>query len=161
VVGPQALFEKAMGTALDIMSGVRSIGIGCLAASDVGSLVQLFLDYEMAQAFSHLFREISTDAEHIGEDVIAATVPQGARFMETEQTARFYREELWLPMFLDYRNPLGWQRDPSDIIERARDRARQAAATAVCQCPLSEEQKRAIRGLMEAARTEHPGTHRR
>ncbi len=153
VVGPQALFEKAMGTALDVMSGTRSIGIGCLAASDVGSLVQLFLDHEMAQAFSHLFREISTDADHIGEDTIAATVPQGARYLETEHTARFYREELWLPMFLDYRNPLGWQRDPSDIIARARHRAREVAATAECQCPLSEEQRRAIGNLMDAART--------
>jgi len=151
VVGPQALFEKAMGTALDVMAGTRSIGIGCLAASDVGSLVQLFLDYEMSQAFAHLFREISVDHAHIGEAAIAETVPEGARFMESEHTARFYREELWLPMFLDYRNPLGWQRDPSDVIERARDRARVVAATAENQCELAEADQRAIRELMQTA----------
>ncbi len=151
VVGPQALFEKAMGTALDIAAGTRSIGIGCLAASDVGSLVQLVLDYEMAEAFRHLFREVAVDEERIGEDVIAETVPEGARFMGTEHTARFYREDMWLPRFLDYRNPLGWQRDPSDIIERARNRARELAATAENQCPLSGEQRQAVRSLVEEA----------
>jgi len=158
VVGPQALFEKAMGTALEIAAGTRSIGIGCLAASDVGSLVQLVLDYEMAQAFSHLFREVSVDEERIAEDVIAETVPQGARFMQTEHTARFFREEMWLPMFLDYRNPLGWQRDPSDIIERARNRARELAATAENQCPLSDSQRKAVRDLIGEAERKAGGT---
>jgi trimethylamine--corrinoid protein Co-methyltransferase len=161
VVGPQALFEKGMGMALDVMSGARSLGIGCLAASDVGSLVQLLLDYEMALAFRHLLREVIVDDERTGEDVIRETAPRGARFLETEHTARFYREELWLPMFLDFRNPLGWQRDPSDIVDRARTRARGLTATAENQCPLTEEQRRGIEGLMDEARAQVAGTHRR
>ncbi|MGQ9730992.1 MAG: trimethylamine methyltransferase family protein [Candidatus Zipacnadales bacterium] len=152
VVGPQALLEKGMGMALEVMSGTRSLGIGCLAASDVGSLVQLTLDYEMAQAFQHLLREIQVDAAHIGEDAIRETVPQGARFMEIEHTARFYREELWMPMFLDFRPPLGWERDPSDIIQRARKYARNLAKTAENQCPLSGAQRQAIQSLMNEAR---------
>jgi trimethylamine:corrinoid methyltransferase-like protein len=161
VVGPQALFEKAMGTALDIAAGSRSIGIGCLAASDVGSLVQLVLDYEMAQAFRHLYREVASNEERIGEALIAETVPEGARFMEAEHTARFYREELWLPMFLDYRNPLGWQRDPSDVIARARNRARELATTAENQCPLLDEQRQAVRKLIQEAERRAGGTVRR
>jgi len=161
VVGPQALFEKGMGMALEVMSGTRSLGLGCLAASDVGSQVQLLLDYEMADAFRHLLREVVVDEPRLGEDTIRETVPQGARFMEAEHTARFYREELWLPMFLDFRNPLGWQRDPSDIIDRARTRARELAATAENQCPLTEPQRRAIESLMAEARQATAGTQRR
>jgi trimethylamine--corrinoid protein Co-methyltransferase len=161
VVGPQALLEKGLGMALDVMSGVRSLGIGCLAASDVGSLVQLLLDHEMAMALKHLLREVTVDDERIGEATILQTVPQGARFMETEHTARHYREELWLPMFLDFRNPLGWQRDPSDIIERARERAREMAATAGNQCPLTPGQRDAVQALMDEARAETSGTSKR
>jgi trimethylamine--corrinoid protein Co-methyltransferase len=152
VVGPQALFEKGLGMALDVLAGARSVGIGCLAASDVGSVVQLLLDYEMALALRHLLREVIVDEERIGEAVIARGVPEGARFLESAHTARFYREELWLPMFLDFRNPLGWQRDPSDLIDRARARARELVLEAESQCPLTGEQRGALRSLMQEAR---------
>jgi trimethylamine--corrinoid protein Co-methyltransferase len=161
VVGPQALWEKGMGMTLEVLAGGRSLGLGCLAASDVGSLVQLVLDRELACALGHLLRETAVDGEHIGEETILATVPEGARFMETEHTARFYREELWLPMLFDFRNPLGWQRDPSDIIDRARAQARELAGSAMCQCPLSREQRAAIRRLMDGARRAAEGSERR
>jgi len=147
--------------ALEVMSGVRSLGIGCLAASDVGSLVQLLLDYEMAMALRHFLREVTVDEERIGEETILETVPEGARFMETEHTARFYREELWLPMFLDFRNPLGWQCDPSDIIDRARERAREMTVAAENRCPMSRAQRDALRTLMEEARAQAAGARRR
>ncbi len=64
-------------------------------------------------------------------------------------------------MFLDFRNPLGWQRDPSDIIDRARAKARELAATAQNQCPLDTERQAAIRALMDEARAQAAGSHRR
>jgi len=154
VVGPQALLEKGVGMALDVMAGARSLGLGCLAASDVGSPVQLLLDYEIAMALRNLLREVIVDDDRIGEPTILSTVPTGARFLETSHTAQYYRDELWLPMFLDFRNPLGWQRDPSDIIDRARARARELARTAENQCPLSEAQQARIASLMAEARAE-------
>ena len=158
VVGPQAAFEKAMGTALDIASGTRSVGCGSLACSDVGSLVQLVLDVEMAEAFGHMLREVDVDEEHIGRETILDTVPGGARFMETEHTARHFREELWLPRLFDFRVPIAFQADPTDMIEKARGRARELAAKAENQCPLPEEKRRAIRTLMEEARRQAGGT---
>ncbi len=150
-VGPQSLYEKAMGTALGIAAGDRSIGIGCLAYSDVSSTVQLLLDYEMGLSFRHLFREVQVDDEHIGLDSIVEIAQRGAYYLDSEHTSQFFREEAWFPCFLDHRNPYGWQRDPSDMIERARDRARQLAATATNQCPLSEGQQSEVRRLLASA----------
>ena len=41
--------------------------------------------------------------------------------------------------------------DPSDTIDRARDRARQMVETAKNHCPLSDDQKAEIQRLLDAA----------
>jgi trimethylamine:corrinoid methyltransferase-like protein len=119
------------------------------------------LDYEMGLFFKHLFREVKVDEERIGESTILETAPRGAYYLDTDHTARFFREEMWLSEFMDFRNPLGWMRDPSDMIARAREKARQMVKTARNQCPLSEAQKAEIRKLLAAADREAAGTGRR
>jgi trimethylamine--corrinoid protein Co-methyltransferase len=161
VVCPQALYEKAIGTALSIAGGDRSVGIGSLACSDVGSLVQLMLDYEMGLFFKNLFRDVTVDDERIGEETILATAPRGAFYLDSDHTARFFRDEMWFPAFMDFRNPLSWMKDPSDMIARAREKAREMVRTAKNQCPLSEAQKAEIRRLVAAADHEAEGTGRR
>ncbi|MBM4046823.1 MAG: hypothetical protein FJ279_17085, partial [Planctomycetes bacterium] len=161
VVSPQALYEKALGIALGVASGERSIGIGCLACSDVGGLVQLMLDYEMGLFFKHLFRDVKVDDERIGESTILDTAPRGAYYLDTEHTAQFFRDEMWFSEFMDYRNPLGWMQNPSDAIVRARDKAREMTRTARNQCPLSEAQKAEIWKLLAAADRDAGATHRR
>jgi len=161
VVSPQALYEKALGTALDIAGGSRSIGIGCLACSDVASLVQLMLDHELGLFFRHLFRDVTVDDERIGESTVLDTAPRGAYYLDTDHTARFFRDEMWFSEFMDYRNPLGWMQNPGDAIARARDKAREMVRTAKNQCPLSEAQKAEIRKLVAAADREAEGSHRR
>ncbi len=158
VVSPQAIYEKAIGAALDIAGGGRSIGIGSLACSDVGSLVQLMLDYEMGLYFRHLFREVAVDDARVGLDTIVNTAPRGAYYLDTDHTARFFRDEMWFPEFLDFRNPLGWAKDPSDMIARARDKARQMVRAARNQCPLSDSQKKEIERLVAAADRDAEGT---
>jgi len=161
VVSPQSLYEKAIGTALGVAGGERSIGIGCLAYSDVGSLVQLMLDYEMGLWFRRLFREVTVDDERIGEQTILDTAPRGAYYLDTDHTARFFRDEMWLPAFMDHRNPEGWMFNPSDMIEKARVKAREMARTAPNQCPLDEAQKAEIRRLLESADRDAAGSGRR
>jgi len=151
VVSPQSVYEKALMAAFDIAAGQRQLGIGCLAFSDVGSPVQLVLDHEMGRYFQHLFREVETDAEHAGLETILETAPRGAFYLESEHTARFFREECWLPEFVDHRVPLAWAQNPADMIDRARQRARQLRETAENQCPLPEDAQRQIRALVREA----------
>ena len=152
-VSPQSLFEKAQAAAFNIAAGQRQLGIGCLAFSDIGSPVQLVLDHEMGRYFQHMFREVHTDEAHVGLQTILDTVPRGARYLETDHTAQFFREECWLPNFIDHRVPLSWMQNPSDMIDTARTRTRALYQTTENQCPLSGTQKQQIRALMKEAHT--------
>ena len=150
-VSPQSMSEKMLHAAFGIASGLRKIGIGCLGVSDLGSPVQLVLDFEMVRFFNEMFRDVSTDEAHIGLETILQTAPRGAYFMETEHTARFFREECWLAAFSDYRPPSAWMQSPTDMVDRARDRARELFGTAENQCPLSEDEQRQVRELIAEA----------
>ncbi len=150
-VSAQSVYEKAISTTFNISAGQRKIGIGCLAFSDVGSPVQLILDYEMGLYFRHLFRDVNVDDEHIGLDTILSVAPKGGFFLETEHTAEFFREECWFPAFIDNRLPLAWMKDPTDIIERARKYTSDLYEKAENKCPLNPAQKQAITELIKQA----------
>lgn len=150
-VSVQSVCEKALGFGMAMAGGARSFGVGCLAFSDVGSPVQLVIDCELAEFANGLFRNVCADDAHIGMDVIEETLPVGGKFLETEHTADFFREECWLPSLFDYRAFMTWAGNPSDTIARATGVARRLYKSAENQCPLSEEQKRAIRQVMKDA----------
>jgi len=151
VVSPQSVFEKALYAGFNFACGNRDFGLGSLSASDVGSPVQLMIDYELAGYFRHLLRDVSGDAAHIGLATMLTTIPQGARFMENEHTARFFREECWFSALVDHRAPLAWANNPSDLIVRARERARDWFGASENQCPLSESQRRDILAVVAEA----------
>ena len=154
VVSLQGQQEKALAMTFAIAGGVRSAGIGCLGTSDVGSLAQLMLDYDMVGYFRHLLRDVQVDPEHVDEQTIVDVTRRGAYYMDTEHTARFFREATWLPRHSDFRFARAWQDDPSDMIESAKAQARDMVQTAENQCPLDADQCREIRRLVEAANRE-------
>ncbi|OGV61972.1 MAG: hypothetical protein A3K18_06505 [Lentisphaerae bacterium RIFOXYA12_64_32] len=150
-VSTQSVCEKALGVAFGAATGARDFGIGCLAFSDVGSPVHLILDRELVGFVEHLLRDVSIDDEHIGLNNIIETVPTGGRYMENLHTAQFFREECWLPSLIDYRAFMAWASNPSDMIADARKKARNLFSGATNHCPLSDDQQRAIRKLMQDA----------
>jgi trimethylamine--corrinoid protein Co-methyltransferase len=150
-VSPQSLFEKGLINAFNLAAGVRSMGIGSLACSDVGSPVQLFLDYELGQFFRHLLREVTVDQDHVGLETILETAPRGAYFLNREHTAAHFRKECWLPAFFDSRVAAAWAMNPVDMVDRARSRACEVYAKAENQCPLSAEQRREIGQIVQEA----------
>lgn len=151
VVSPQSLYEKALGMGFSVALGARHLGVGCLAFSDVGSPVQLLLDLETARHFQEMFREVRIDDEHIGLDTILATAPLGGRYLENEHTARFFREECWLPSFVDFRSFLAWVHNPVQMIEKATNKAGELLASAENRCPLSDLQRQEVAQLMQEA----------
>ena len=150
-VSAQSVLEKALGFGLGMAMGVRSFGVGCLAFSDVGSPVQLLIDLELADYARHLYREVSLDDEHLGLDTILQTAPRGGRYLETEHTAAFFREECWLPGLCDFRAFMAWANQPNDIVERARRRALEVYRKASNPCALSDACQQHIRSLQREA----------
>jgi len=161
VVNAQTTMEKAIQYTFMVVNGQRSLGVGTIATADVGSLVQLMIDVELCEFFRGMLRKVKVDVEHIGEDVIVETAQRGAYYMDTDHTSRFFREEMWLPELCDYRIAGAWHDNPSDMIDRARDKAKEMARTAANQCPLSEDQRAEIRKLIDAAIGEAGGAQSR
>ena len=151
VVSAQAQTEKALAAAWNVAAGVRQLGVGSLAYSDVGSPVQLILDLELVRHFQELVREVAVDDDRVDVEGIVATVPRGARFIEAEHTAQYFREESWLSDLFDYRVARAWGGDGGDLIARARERARDLWAGAQNQCPLTDAQRREIAELVREA----------
>jgi trimethylamine--corrinoid protein Co-methyltransferase len=150
--GAQAMMEKALNAMWAILGGVRSFGsLGIVACADVGSVVQLCLDVELMTYLERLLQGIAVDEERLAEEVICAVAPEGARFIETEHTARFFRDELWMPELLDRRLPMAWAQDPVTMLENATRKAKRLIETAPNRCPLSDEQKREVRRIVTAA----------
>ena len=151
VVNAQTVMEKAIQYSLMVMTGQRSLGVGTIGTADVGSLVQLMIDVELCGFFQSMLREVTIDEAHIGEETIIETARRGAYFLDTDHTAEFFREELWLPDLFDYRIAGAWQEDPSDMIDQARDKVYGLTGTVENQCPLSADQRAEIRRLLDAA----------
>ena len=107
--------------------------------------------YVQTGYFRHLLRDVSGDAAHIGLETMLATIPHGARFIETEHTAQHFREECWFSALVDHRSPLAWANNPSDLIVRARERARDWFGASDNQCPLSASQRRDILAVVTNA----------
>ena len=147
----QSVCEKALGMTFGAVMGARSFGVGCLSFSDVGSPVHLVIDSELVRFFRDLFRDVSTDDEHIGLDTILETASEGGKYMQTLHTAQFFREASWLPALFDFRAFMAWAGDPGDMIDRAQEKARELYASAENQCPLTDGQKTALRELVEEA----------
>jgi trimethylamine--corrinoid protein Co-methyltransferase len=150
-VSAQSVCEKALGFGMGIAGGATSFGVGCLAFADVGSPVQLVIDCELAGFAKELFREVEVDDTHIGLDTIDETIPGGGKYLESLHTAMHFREECWLPSLFDYRAFMAWANDPADLIGRAAATVRRLAETAENHCPLSEEQQRDLRRVVEEA----------
>ena len=150
-VSVQSVCEKALGFGMAIAGGATSFGVGCLAFSDVGSPVQLVIDCELADFAREMYRDVNLDDAHIGMETIDETIPLGGKFLETVQTAEFFREECWLPSLFDYRAFMAWANNPGDMIARAAETVRGLHETAENPCPLSDEQKRQLRQVMKNA----------
>jgi trimethylamine---corrinoid protein Co-methyltransferase len=157
----QAVMEKALDTMWAVCGGVRSFGsLGTLAFADVGSAVQLLLDLELMSHFQRLVKGITVDEDRMAEDLIGEVAPRGAYYMATDHTARYYREELWIPEFMDRRVPMAWAADPADMVESARAKAKRVLAEAPNKCPLSDDQKAEVARIVAAADAQVAGTRR-
>jgi len=152
VPGAQSVMEKALDTMWAICGGVRSFGsLGITAFADIGSVTQLMLDLELMSHFERLLKGITVDEDRLAEEVICEVAPKGAYFLNHDHTAKYFREELWIPELMDRRVPMAWMQDPVTMLDNARAKARRIAAEAENKCPLSDEQKQRVQEILTEA----------
>ena len=150
--GIQSVMEKSLCALFAIMGGARHFGsLAVTAFADIGSVLQLIIDLELMSYFERLLRGVEVDAERIGEEVICEVAPRGAYFLADPHTAKYFREELWIPELMDRRVPMAWMEDPVTMLDNATAKAKQVMAEAENQCPLSDEQLRQIDEIVAAA----------
>ena len=150
--GVQSMMEVASGIGFNYAVGARSFGgLGTLAHSDIYSTVQLMLCLEVVGLFAKASVGFEVNEGTLAEELIAEVAPTGARFIDTDHTAKRYREVSWFPELLDRRVPMSWVESPSDTLEAARAKALDLERTAPNRCPLDETEKAAIREILDAA----------
>jgi len=99
---------------------------------------------KMAEGFS-------VDADLLAEEVIREVSPKGARFIETEHTARYFRQVLWMPELVNREVATAALEGETTMLDAARAKALCLIETAPNLCPLDERQRRALQKLVKAA----------
>ncbi len=150
---PQSMMEKTIGAFFGMIGGSRSFGcIGRLSYGDTASMVQLLLDLELIGYLNRVLKGLDCESEEkLAEDVILEIVPEGAKFMEHEHTAKYFREELWLPRFIDRRIASAWMKDPKTMLDNARQKALEIIKSAPNKSPLDHSKRKQIEEILAQA----------
>ena len=150
--GAQSMMERSFGFGMGFLGGARSFGgLAMLAFSDIGSVVQLMLDLELVGMLEKMAQGFEVNADTLAEEVIREVAPSGARFLETEHTARHFRDVLWMPQFMDRQVATSALEDTPTMVDNARTRALRLIETAPNRCPLDQGQKTALERLLQEA----------
>ena len=152
VPGIQSVMEKCIDMTTAVMAGQRSFtSAGLLSQADVASPIQLLLDVELMDYLNFMLKPFNTSDAYIGEENIVNTVPLGAKYIESEHTFEYFREEVWFPRFIDRRTANTYMKDPDDMMRRAERKALQMIEESPNQCPLNDAQKAEIRRILDSA----------
>lgn len=139
--GIQSAMEKSLCALFALLGGTRYFGsLAVTAFADVGSVLQLMIDLELMSYLERLLEGVAVDADRLAEEVIAEIAPKGAYFLAEPHTAKYFREELWVPELMDRQVPMAWAANPADMLENARKKAKHVMAAAENKCPLSAAQ---------------------
>ena len=150
--GAQAAIEKSLDAMWGLCAGIRSFSsLGILATSDVASLTQFTIDLEIVDYLRRLAEGVTVDTDRIAEDLITEVAPRGAHYLSEMHTAEHFRSELWTPELIDRQSAMSWIHKPADMLDNARNKARQVLQQAENQCPLSDDQKRGVHEIVAEA----------
>jgi trimethylamine---corrinoid protein Co-methyltransferase len=150
--GAQAAIEKSLDAMWGLCAGIRSFSsLGILATSDVASLTQFTIDLEIVDYLRRLAEGVTVDNDRIAEDLITEVAPRGAHYLSEMHTAEHFRSELWTPELIDRQSAMSWIHKPVDMLDNARNKARQVLQQAENQCPLYDDQKREVHDIVTEA----------
>lgn len=124
----QAGFEKGCTLLATVLSGVEvvhsAVG-GMLGGAEIADYAQMMIDDELCNMVNRYIQGIEVNQETMALDLIKEVGP-GGQFLDADHTARFFRQEHFLPRLLE--RVTGETKIPG-ILESARERAREILET--------------------------------
>ena len=107
----QAAMESMASIMMAALDGCNLVhDVGYLGQGLIGSAASIVMCSEIISYVKRIMRGFELSRERIGLDVIHEVGP-GGNFLTQEQTLKFFKEEHWLPRFINRQNPEIWQKD--------------------------------------------------
>ena len=150
VVDGQAGLESGIGAVMAALAGINVIsGPGMLNFESCQSLEKLVIDNEICGMALRLVRGIEARGEQLGNDLYG-DIYHGEHFVGSEETVRWFREELFAPgPVIDRETYDVWvSRGKKDVWERAKSTVYEILQTRTAD-PLEETSSKELRKLME------------
>jgi trimethylamine--corrinoid protein Co-methyltransferase len=149
----QAGLETGVTLSMGAAAGADIFGhMGICGVDQAASLDMLVLQNEVISYVESVMREVNFSDDALGFDVIDAVGP-GGNFIDSEHTARHFRNELWFPRLLDRRYYQEWLDSGADCLEdRCRER-KEAILQNHKPEPVSEDLDKALDEIVAAAKT--------
>ncbi len=150
IVDGQAGLESGMGTVMAALAGVNVIsGPGMLNFESCQSLEKLVIDNEICGMALRLVRGVEARGEQLGSDLYG-DIYDGEHFMGSEETIRWFREEVYAPGSVIDRDTYDvWSKQGNKSTwERAKDEVKRILKTHAVE-PLPEKIMKDLRSVME------------
>ncbi|MFX1514281.1 MAG: trimethylamine methyltransferase family protein [Promethearchaeota archaeon] len=104
----QASMEHAFGTLIAALDGANLIhDIGYLGQGLLGNPVSIVMCDEIINYVKRFINGFDIDREKMALDVIRDVGP-GGEYLTEKHTLKHFREEIWIPKFLNRDDPMSW-----------------------------------------------------
>jgi trimethylamine:corrinoid methyltransferase-like protein len=150
IPGDLSIFERTFKMVCSGLSGEPGFPVGILAGGVVFSPEQVMLDLDIAKALSRFVRGIG-GGEFDGALELIREKGIGGLYIDTEHTARSYRETLWIPeVFQRLKDTDVGKAHMADPVEAAHDRWQRIVADTE-EYQIDAARKRAIDEVVQRA----------
>jgi len=146
----QTGLEKAYMAIFSLLAGWEGVyAAGVLGDGEIGSIVQLVIDDEIATVVNHLLKGIEISSETLSAKAIES-VGIGGSFLASEHTRRNFRQ-LWMPELGVTKTVNAWTKDKENMLENAKKKAEAMLKEYRPRTRLDKEQIKEIRQIVELA----------
>ena len=139
----QTAYEKALKLYTYALGGINYIwDIGGMAGFNFVTWPEMVLEDEIAGFIGHYLKGIVVDEERLAVDEILKVGPLPGSYLAEKHTRDWYRKEFFMPRLSNRLNFETWEREHTDLQEKAKERAAEILATH--QSPVAPEIRREI-----------------
>lgn len=120
----QAAYESSLKNYTYALGGISLIwDIGGMAGFNYVDWAQMCIDNEVASFIGHYLKGVRLDEERNAVDEILRVGPLPGSYLREKHTRKWYKEEFLIPELSNRDNFETWERNPSDLMQKAKQKA--------------------------------------